>query len=168
MWFLKERYDPCMLTETATFGAGCFWGVEETFRTIPGVTDTAVGYCGGTTENPRYEDVCTDGTGHAEVVQITFDPSRISYEKLLDIFWANHNPTTKNAQGPDTGSQYRSVIFYHSEDQRESAEASKAVQGKSGKWKNPIVTEIVGTKPFYRAEEYHQKYLMRAGRDSCS
>ena len=153
--------------ETATFGAGCFWGVEETFRNTPGVLETAVGYSGGTTENPSYEEVCTDGTGHAEVVQVTFDPDKISYKALLDIFWDNHNPTTKNRQGPDTGSQYRSVIFFHSPEQKKIAEQSKGALEQSGKWSSAVVTEIVAAQPFYRAEDYHQKYLMKRGLGSC-
>ena len=124
-----------METQKATFGAGCFWGVEETFRRLKGVTDTAVGYAGGTKENPTYEDVCTDETGHAEVVQVEFDPAKISYPELLDVFWANHNPTTLNRQGPDVGTQYRSVIFYHSPEQKAAAEESKAALEKSGRFK---------------------------------
>lgn len=150
-------------TELATFGAGCFWGVEERYRQLPGVLETAVGYMGGETENPTYQDVCTDTTGHAEVVQVRFDPSLISYEALLKVFWENHNPTTLNRQGPDFGTQYRSVIFTHSDVQRELATASKIVLETSGKWKQPIVTEIVPAQTFYRAEEYHQKYLLKNG-----
>jgi peptide-methionine (S)-S-oxide reductase len=153
--------------ETATFAAGCFWGVEEFFRRLPGVTDTVVGYSGGTVENPTYEDVCADATGHAEAVQVTFDPSKISYEELLKIFWENHNPTTMDRQGPDVGSQYRSVIFYHTPEQKEAAEQSKADLSTSGTWHSPIVTEIVPAKPFFRAEEYHQNYLMKKGLDTC-
>ncbi|MBA4493216.1 peptide-methionine (S)-S-oxide reductase MsrA [Paenactinomyces guangxiensis] len=151
----------------ATFGAGCFWGVEETFRKVPGVKNTAVGYMGGTTVNPTYEDVCTDKTGHAEVVQVEYDPAEVSYEDLLDVFWNNHNPTTLNRQGPDVGTQYRSVIFYHTPEQKELAEASKKKMDQSGKWKNPIVTEITPAASFYRAEEYHQRYLQKRGIDSC-
>ncbi len=153
--------------ETATFGAGCFWGVEETFRTTPGVTETAVGYSGGTTANPTYEEVCNDLSGHAEVVQVKFDPSMISYEKLLDVFWNNHNPTTKNQQGPDFGSQYRSVIFVHSPAQKKVAEASLKALEASGKWQRPVVTQIEEAKPFTMAEDYHQKYLMKRGLGSC-
>ncbi len=151
----------------ATFGAGCFWGVEERFRTTPGVKETAVGYMGGHTDKPTYHDVCTDRTGHAEVVQVEYNPDEVSYEKLLDIFFANHNPTTKNRQGPDVGSQYRSVIFYHSEEQKALAEAVKAQLEASEKWKSPIVTEIVPAETFFKAEEYHQKYLMKRGEESC-
>jgi peptide-methionine (S)-S-oxide reductase len=157
-----------MTTEKATFGAGCFWGVESSFRSIAGVTDAAVGYEGGSTENPTYEDVCTDQTGHAEVVQVEFDPSVVSYEKLLDVFWANHNPTTLNRQGPDVGTQYRSVIFYHSPEQRAAAEASKATLEKSGKFRSPIMTQIEPAPKFYRAEEYHQRYLEKRGRSHCA
>lgn len=156
-----------MNTQLATFGAGCFWGVEETFRKVDGVVDTVVGYMGGTKDQPTYEDVCTDRTGHAEVVQVIYDPSRVSYTNLLEIFWANHNPTTLNQQGPDRGTQYRSVIFFHSNDQKREAEESKAHLESSGKWKNPIVTEIVPAASFWRAEEYHQRYLEKQGLDVC-
>ncbi|WKZ29335.1 MAG: peptide-methionine (S)-S-oxide reductase MsrA [Patescibacteria group bacterium] len=152
---------------TATFGAGCFWGVEETYRTLEGVTETAVGYMGGSKPHPTYEDVCSDATGHAEVVQVTYDPERVSYEKLLKIFWENHNPTTLNRQGPDVGTQYRSAIFYHDASQKEAAERSKAELEASGKWPKPIVTEITPAKEFWRAEDYHQKYLMKRGQGSC-
>jgi peptide-methionine (S)-S-oxide reductase len=157
-----------MAMEKATFGAGCFWGVEATFRSIKGVTEAAVGYAGGTRENPTYEDVCTDETGHAEVVQVEFDPAIVSYEKLLDVFFANHNPTTLNRQGPDVGTQYRSVIFYHSPEQRAAAEASKAALEKSAKFRLPIVTQIEPAPKFYRAEEYHQRYLEKRGRSHCA
>jgi peptide-methionine (S)-S-oxide reductase len=157
-----------MAIEKATFGAGCFWGVESTFRTIEGVIDAAVGYAGGKTENPTYEDVCSDETGHAEVVQVEFDPAIVNYEKLLDVFWTNHNPTTMNRQGPDVGAQYRSVIFYHSPEQRAAAEASKAALDKSGKFRSPIVTQIEPAPKFYRAEEYHQRYLEKRGRSHCA
>lgn len=147
-----------MTTELATFGAGCFWGVEETFRKIPGVLDTAVGYMGGTLENPTYEDVCTDRTGHAEVVQVTFDPLVVTYEKLLTVFWESHDPTTLNRQGPDVGTQYRSVIFYHSPNQQKTAEHSKAAH---------FVTEIIPAETFWRAEDYHQKYFAKRGGGQC-
>ena len=147
--------------EKATFAAGCFWGVEETFRTLPGVLDTAVGFMGGTTENPSYREVCTGRTGHAEVVQLEYDPARISYDRLLDAFWSCHDPTTKDRQGPDIGTQYRSAIFYHSEEQRAAAERMKAVVDQSGKWRKPVVTEIVPAGPFYPAEDYHQDYLQK-------
>lgn len=153
--------------QKATFGAGCFWGVEETFRKIPGVSHTAVGYMGGTTHQPTYEEVCTDKSGHAEVVEVEFDPNVVSYEELLNIFWENHNPTSLNRQGPDVGTQYRSAIFYHSEQQKEVAEASKKVLDASGKWKKPVVTEITPASTFFRAEEYHQRYLQKRGMGSC-
>ncbi len=154
-------------TEKATFGAGCFWGVEATFRQIKGVIDTAVGYAGGNMKNPTYEDVCTDGTGHAEVVEITYDPSKVSYDKLLEVFWSNHNPTQLNRQGPDIGTQYRSVIFYHNGSQKKAAISSKQRLEKSGKWNSKIVTEIAPTQIFYRAEDYHQRYLEKRGLNVC-
>lgn len=153
--------------ELATFAGGCFWQVEETFRTLKGVKSTLVGYTGGHTKDPTYKEVCSDTTGHAEALQIEFDPNEIAYEKLLDIFWSNHNPTTLNRQGPDVGSQYRSAIFYHSEKQKELAEKSKEALEKSGKWSKPIVTEIVPAGQFYEAEEYHQKYLFKRGLEAC-
>ena len=153
--------------EKATFGAGCFWGVEATFRQIPGVTDTAAGYLGGTLANPTYQDVCTDQTGHAEVVQVTFDPAKVSYEQLLNVFWEMHDPTTLNRQGPDIGTQYRSAIFFHSPEQQAIARKSKAEVEASGKFKRPIVTEITPASTFYRAEEYHQKYLEKRGLTHC-
>ncbi|MEK6902587.1 MAG: peptide-methionine (S)-S-oxide reductase MsrA [archaeon] len=154
-------------TETAMFGAGCFWGVEETFRTTKGVIETAVGYSGGKTKNPTYVDVCSDKTGHVEVVQVKFNPTIVSYEKLLELFWNNHNPTHVNRQGPDFGSQYRSVIFYHSSEQKNAAEKSKKELDASGKWSKPIATAIESAQPFYAAEEYHQKYLQKRGLESC-
>jgi peptide-methionine (S)-S-oxide reductase len=155
-----------MMTK-ATFGAGCFWGVEETFRKINGVKNTAVGYTGGNTDNPTYEEVCTDKTGHAEVVDIEFDPTKVSYDELLQVFFENHNPTTLNRQGPDVGKQYRSAVFFHSAEQQAQAEKVKAELDQSGKFSKPIVTEITPAKPFYRAEEYHQQYLLKRGIDSC-
>ena len=152
---------------TATFGAGCFWGVEETFRTTKGVTETAVGYMGGRTERPSYEAVCTDRTGHAEVVQLQFDPSQISYEQLLEIFWQLHDPTTPNRQGPDVGTQYRSAVFYHDQPQRAAATAMKERLQASGRFRRPIVTEITPAATFWRTEEYHQKYIQRRGGSSC-
>lgn len=151
------------MTEQATFGAGCFWGVEAAFRKVNGVLSTAVGYSGGTLKNPRYEDVCTDRTGHAEVVQIDFDPSQVSYENLLELFWSIHDPTTPNRQGPDVGAQYRSVIFFHNPEQKALAEASKERRQKSGRYKKPTVTEIVPATEFYRAEDYHQRYHEKHG-----
>jgi peptide-methionine (S)-S-oxide reductase len=152
---------------TATFGAGCFWGVEATFRETPGVTQTAVGYEGGKTENPTYHDVCTDETGHAEVVEVEYDPAKVSYEALLTLFFENHDPTTLNRQGPDHGSQYRSAVFYHTPEQKEAAEKMKASLDAQGVFKRPIVTEIVPAQTFYRAEEYHQQYLEKRGLATC-
>jgi peptide-methionine (S)-S-oxide reductase len=159
--------EPGVKTEKATFAAGCFWGVEATFRDVPGVVGTQVGYDGGKTKNPTYEDVCTDTTGHAEAVEVEFDPAKVSYDKLLDVFWANHDPTTPNSQGPDFGTQYRSVIFYHSPEQQAEAQASKEKLEKSGRFKRPIVTQIVPEATFYRAEEYHQQYLEKRGLREC-
>lgn len=153
--------------EKATFAAGCFWGVEEAFRHVKGVVDTAVGYCGGQTKDPTYEDVCTDRTGHAEAVQVEFDPAQVSYDQLLDVFWQAHDPTTLNRQGPDVGTQYRSAIFFHTPEQQAAAHASKQRLEQSGRLRRPIVTEIVPAAPFYRAEEYHQRYLERRGMASC-
>ena len=153
--------------EKATFGAGCFWGVEAAFRQIKGVKSTAVGYMGGKLKDPTYQDVCTDRTGHAEVVEVEFDPSEVSYEDLLRVFWDNHDPTTLNRQGPDTGTQYRSVIFYHTPEQEAAAKASKEALAKSGRYKRPIVTEIVPAPEFWRAEEYHQQYLEKRGLAHC-
>ncbi len=150
------------------FGAGCFWGVETTFRNIKGVTDVAVGYAGGSKENPTYEDVCSAETGHAEVVEVQFDPAQVSYENLLDVFWSNHNPTTLNRQGPDVGTQYRSVIFYYSPEQKAAAEKSKTEMDKSGKFRSPIVTQIEPALKFYRGEEYHQRYLEKRGLAHCA
>jgi peptide-methionine (S)-S-oxide reductase len=155
-----------MATEFATFGAGCFWGVEERFRQVPGVLETAVGYMGGSIDHPSYEQVCSGTTDHAEVVHVAFDPEIVSYETLLKLFWENHNPTTPNQQGPDFGTQYRSVIFTHTEAQKEAAQASKATLEASGVWKKPIVTEIVPAQEFNRAEDYHQKYFLKNG-GSC-
>jgi peptide-methionine (S)-S-oxide reductase len=145
----------------ATFGAGCFWGVESLFRSIPGVTDVVVGYTGGTRPNPTYEQVCTGVTGHAEAVEVTYDESQASYRTLLEIFWANHNPTTPNQQGPDRGTQYRSVIFFHDDTQKAEAEASVLLVQQ--KWERPIVTEIVPAVTFYPAEDYHQRYFEKRG-----
>ena len=154
--------------EEATFAAGCFWGVEAAFRKVKGVRETMVGYTGGHTENPTYEAVCTDTTGHAEAVHVKYDPSVVSYEELLDVFWNCHNPTTRNRQGPDVGSQYRSAIFYHTPEQKAAAEASKQKLEESGEYSRPVVTEIVPAQEFYRAEEYHQQYLEKRGRASCN
>lgn len=151
------------MLQKATFGAGCFWGVESLFRKVPGVTDVVVGYTGGELENPTYEDVCASTTGHAEAVEATYDTEKVGYDKLLEVFWNNHNPTTPNQQGPDRGTQYRSVIFYHDEDQQRLAEASKQALEGSGKWQQPIVTEIAPAQTFYKAEEYHQRYFEKQG-----
>ena len=154
--------------EKATFGAGCFWGVEAIFRQVKGVISTTVGYAGGSTENPTYEEVCADLTGHAEVVEIEYDPAQVSYQDLLEVFWQNHNPTTYNRQGPDIGAQYRSVIFYHNEFQKEEAQTYKAVLQQTEKYQNqPIVTTILPATIFYKAEEYHQQYLEKRGIASC-
>ena len=157
-----------MQTEKATFAAGCFWGVEATFRQIKGVVATAVGYEGGAFSNPTYHDVCTDRTGHAEAVEVDYDPARVSYEQLLQVFWENHNPTTLNRQGPDVGTQYRSSIFYHTPEQQATATASKERLQASGKYRRPIVTEVVPASQFYRAEDYHQQYLEKRGLSSCN
>ncbi len=150
----------------ATFGAGCFWQVEADFRKLEGVTATAAGYSGGDLINPTYEQVCTDTTGHAEVVEVEFDPNQISYEELLDVFWTHHDPTQLNRQGPDFGRQYRSAIFFHDEDQKKAAEASR--DRAQGRFSKPIVTEIAEASDFYRAEEYHQRYLEKKGLASCT
>ncbi len=153
--------------EKALFGAGCFWGVEATYRQVEGVVATAVGYAGGTLDNPTYRDVCTDRTGHAEVVEVTYDPARVSYDDLLRVFWENHNPTQLNRQGPDVGTQYRSVIFYYTPEQQAAAAASREQLERSGRYKQPIVTEIAPAPTFYLAEEYHQRYLEKRGLSSC-
>ena len=153
--------------EKATFAAGCFWGVEAAFRQLPGVTDTEVGYAGGTMENPTYRDVCTDETGHAEVVQVTYDPAKISYDQLLDLFWKSHDPTQVNRQGPDVGTQYRSAIFFHTPEQEAAAKASKERLSKTGRFSRPIATEIKPAPKFFRAEDYHQRYLEKRGLATC-
>ena len=155
------------MSEIATFGAGCFWGVEAAFQQVPGVIDTAVGYSGGETPNPTYKDVCTDETGHAEVVQVTFDPAKVSYEQLLDVFWKAHDPTQVNRQGPDSGTQYRTAIFTHSPEQEAVAKKSRAALEAGGKLKRPVATEITPAGIFFRAEEYHQKYLEKRGLAVC-
>jgi peptide-methionine (S)-S-oxide reductase len=151
----------------ATFGGGCFWGVEVAFRQIPGVTATQVGYMGGSLKNPTYKDVCTDRTGHAEVVEVTYDPAKVSYEDVLKVFWTCHDPTQMNRQGPDVGTQYRSAIFYHTAEQQAAAQASKQKLERAGAFKRPIVTAIVPATEFWRAEEYHQQYLQKRGLASC-
>ena len=153
--------------EKATFAAGCFWGVEKVFAAIPGVVSTRVGYTGGTVKEPNYEQVCSGTTGHAEGIEITYDPSKVSYEDLLDVFWSHHDSTTLNRQGNDTGTQYRSAIFYHSPAQKEAAERSKAVLEKAKLFKSHIVTEITSVSEFYAAEEYHQKYLKKNPNGYC-
>jgi len=151
----------------ATFAAGCFWGVEATFRALPGVTATRVGYIGGKTRNPTYKDVCTDTTGHAEAVEVDYDPSQISYDQLLNVFWENHDPTQVNRQGPDHGTQYRTAIFYHSPEQEAEAKASKDALTKAHRFSKPIATQIVPAETFYEAEDYHQQYLEKRGLASC-
>jgi peptide-methionine (S)-S-oxide reductase len=153
--------------QKATFAAGCFWHVEDAFRKVPGVTSTVVGFEGGDLENPSYRDVCTDKTGHAEVVEVTYDPARVSYGDLLNVFWSIHDPTTLNRQGPDHGTQYRSAIFFHGKEQEVEARASKEKLEKSGKYEKPIVTQIVPAKKFWKAEEYHQQYFEKNKIKSC-
>jgi peptide-methionine (S)-S-oxide reductase len=150
-----------MSTETATFGAGCFWGVEYVYERVPGVVETEVGYAGGHTENPTYRDVCSHGTGHAEVLRVRFDPAVVSFEQLLEVFWAMHDPTQVNRQGPDVGDQYRSAIFTHADEQRKLAEASR--EAAQARFDRPIATEITPAGPFYPAEDYHQRYYDKNG-----
>jgi peptide-methionine (S)-S-oxide reductase len=157
-----------VIMEKATFGAGCFWGVEAEYRQVKGIVSTAVGYEGGTFPNPTYHDVCTDRTGHAEVVEVDYDPSRVTYEELLKVFWENHDPTTLNRQGPDVGMQYRSVIFFHTPEQQAAALASKEKLESSGRYKRQIVTRIVPASTFFRAEDYHQQYLEKRGLSHCN
>jgi peptide-methionine (S)-S-oxide reductase len=151
----------------ATFAAGCFWGVEATFRQIDGVSSTRVGYTGGELKNPTYKDVCSDRTGHAEAVEVDYDPAKVKYDDLLQVFWENHDPTQLNRQGPDFGSQYRSAIFYHSPEQEQAARASKEKLEKSGRFSRSIVTQIVPAVTFYEAEDYHQQYLEKRGLATC-
>jgi len=153
--------------ERATFGAGCFWGIEEMFREVHGVVDTAVGFMGGSTENPTYPDVCTGKTGHTEVVQVTYNPGEVSYRDLLNVFWNAHDPTTLNRQGPDIGTQYRSVIFYHTTEQEAEARASRAAVEQSGRFQRHVVTAIEPAGTFWRAEEYHQQYFAKHGGGHC-
>ena len=153
--------------EKATFGAGCFWGVEAAFRTVKGVVSTQVGYSGGRTPAPTYEQVCSGRTGHAEAVEVTYDPTQVSYNDLLRVFWENHDPTTPNRQGPDVGEQYRSAIFFHTPEQEAAAKASVAILEAEKRFRRPIVTQIVPAGPFHRAEEYHQQYLEKRGQASC-
>ena len=154
--------------ETATFGAGCFWGVEARFQQLPGVIETAVGYEGGKLDNPTYKDVCTDCTGHAEVVEVKFDPAKLSYQQLLNLFFELHDPTQLNRQGPDWGAQYRSVIFVHSPEQEAIANATIARLTEQKTYERPIATQVVRAQTFWRAEEYHQKYLEKRGQRSCA
>jgi peptide-methionine (S)-S-oxide reductase len=151
----------------ATFAAGCFWGVEATFRQLPGVISTRVGYTGGNAPNPTYKDVCTGTTGHAEAVEVEYDPAKLSYDRLLEVFWENHDPTQLNRQGPDWGKQYRSAIFFHSPEQEAAAKVSKEKLEKSHRFSKPIVTQIVPAVTFYEAEDYHQQYLEKKGLASC-
>ncbi|MBI5189823.1 MAG: peptide-methionine (S)-S-oxide reductase MsrA [Nitrospirae bacterium] len=152
----------------ATFGAGCFWHVEEVFRRTPGVASTRVGYMGGKTRNPTYSDVCYKRTGHAEVVEVTYDPSLVTYDTLLEIFWEMHDPTSLNRQGPDIGEQYRSVIFYHNDEQRKKAGEAKARLAAESRYERPVVTAIEPAGEFFMAEEYHQQYLEKRGKSSCA
>ena len=162
--YVLRNVELMTVLEKATFAAGCFWGVEEAFRTLPGVISTMVGYTGGTTEDPSYEQVCTGTTGHAEAVEILFDPLVVTYEDLLKFFWTIHDPTSRDKQGPDVGSQYRSAIFYHSNEQKEKALKSKEHLQKDGTYRRKIVTEILPAKAFYKAEEYHQQYIKKHSR----
>lgn len=156
-----------MATERATFAAGCFWGVEEAFRCVPGVISTRVGFTGGHKEAPSYEEVCRDLTGHAEAVEVVYEPSRVSYEELLRVFWGSHDPTTPNRQGPDVGSQYRSAIFFHTPEQEREARASLEKHERSGRFGAPIVTEVAPAQTFWEAEDYHQQYLRKRGAGRC-
>lgn len=156
-----------MAIKKATFAAGCFWGVEAAFQKVKGVRETEVGYMGGHTDSPTYREVCTDRTGHAEVVQMSFEDQEVSYEQLLEVFWSSHDPTQRNRQGPDVGTQYRSAVFYHDEEQLRTAEASKVRQDASGRFKRPIATTLERAGTFWRAEEYHQKYFQKKGIASC-
>lgn len=153
--------------QTATFAAGCFWGVEESFRQLSGVKSTQVGYTAGNLANPDYRAVCNGDTGHAEAVEVIFDPETVTYSKLLQVFFENHDPTTLNRQGPDVGSQYRSGIYFHSEEQKHQAEVFRDELEKSGRYRKPLVTEIIASTPFYKAEEYHQQYLLKRGLANC-
>ena len=155
------------MTEKATFAAGCFWGVEATFRAVPGVIDAPVGYTGGSKDEPTYREVCSGNTGHAEAVEVTYDPDIVTFEQLLEVFWNNHNPTTLNRQGPDRGTQYRSAVFFHTPEQEQIATASKEALDKSEKFKDPVVTEISPATTFWRAEEYHQRYFEKQGISHC-
>lgn len=155
------------MTKKATFGAGCFWGVEAEFRRLEGVTDTAVGYAGGALQNPTYQDVCSGTTGHAEVVEVVYDPDRVSFDRLLEVFWGVHDPTTRDRQGPDVGSQYRSAIFFHDAEQEAAARTSIQTLNDAGRFRGPIVTQVEAASTFYPAEDYHQQYLEKRGLGSC-
>jgi peptide-methionine (S)-S-oxide reductase len=168
--FIPEKHPPNGMTreEKATFAAGCFWGVEAAFRQVKGVIATRVGYTGGRTEHPTYEEVCSGKTGHAEAVEVVFDAGIVSYRELLDLFWSIHDPTQLNRQGPDYGTNYRSAIFYHSDEQKSLAEESRKKTGESGRYgRRQIVTEIVPATPFYAAEDYHQQFYEKQGKKSC-
>jgi peptide-methionine (S)-S-oxide reductase len=162
-----SSWESSNMTEKATFGAGCFWGVESAFREVNGVRSAAVGYAGGHFDNPTYQDVCTGATGHAEVVEVDYDPAEVSYEQLLDVFWGVHDPTTLDRQGPDIGTQYRSAVFFHTPEQEAAARASKTALESNGRYKRPIVTEITPAPTFYRAEDYHQQYFEKRGIAHC-
>jgi peptide-methionine (S)-S-oxide reductase len=164
---LSVNEEGLMQRERAVFAAGCFWGVEEVFRKVPGVVDTAVGYTGGTLSDPTYEQVCSGTTGHAEAIEVAYDPAVVSYDRLLEVFWSSHDPTTLNRQGPDRGTQYRSAIFFLSEEQHAAATASRTAMERSGRFERPIVTEITPASTFYRAEEYHQRYFEKRGGGAC-
>lgn len=155
------------MTEKATFGAGCFWGIEAAFRQVPGVVSTAVGYMGGSTDEPTYRQVCTGRTGHAEVVQVEYDPERLTYDDLLRIFWDNHDPTTRDRQGPDVGTQYRSAVFFHDTTQQEAATRSRDALEASRRFRRPVVTEITPAGELWMAEDYHQQYLEKRGLSTC-
>jgi len=157
-----------MESQKATFGAGCFWGVEAAFRQLEGVSSTSVGYTGGTSDNPTYEEVCSGRTGHAEAVEVVYDPSRVSYDELLNVFWESHDPTTPGRQGPDVGTQYRSAVFFHTPEQEAAAKAFKERLQNGGSYRKPIVTEITPVSRFYRAEDYHQQYLEKRGLARCT
>ncbi|HOA74984.1 MAG TPA: peptide-methionine (S)-S-oxide reductase MsrA [Phycisphaerae bacterium] len=163
----KVPANPFQERQRATFAAGCFWGVEAVFRKIPGVTETTVGYTGGRTDNPTYEDVCSGLTGHAEAVEVVYDPAKLTYEDLLNVFWQCHDPTQYNRQGPDIGSQYRSAIFFHNQEQETAARAAKEALERSGRYERAIVTEIAPASTFHKAEDYHQQYLEKTGQASC-
>ena len=165
---MRDKEEDLEMTKAkATFAAGCFWGVEAAFRQVEGVLETTVGYSGGTTPNPSYKQVCMGRTGHAEAVEVIYDPERLTYGDLLNVFWSNHDPTTMNRQGPDVGTQYRSAIFVHDDEQKTAALESKQMLEEEGRFKRPIVTEITAATDFYRAEDYHQQYFEKRGLADC-